>query len=86
VGGASHGGRLFRENVRGHLRFFWKHHGPAEAERVRRLLRVSLLLRGRLVRGERGAMYRDAARWLAANDVPAILQASRASPLRQPQR
>ena len=55
VGGASHGGRLFQENVRGHLRFFWKHHGPEEAERVRRLLRASLLLRGRLHRGERGA-------------------------------
>ena len=23
-----HGGRMFRENVRGHLRFFAKHHGP----------------------------------------------------------
>ncbi len=55
VGGASHGGRLFRENVRGHLRFFWKHRGPAEAERVRRLLRASLLLRGALYRSERGA-------------------------------
>jgi len=83
VGGASHGGRLFRENVRGQLRFFWKHRGPAEAERVRRLLRGALVLRGRLVRGERGAMYRDAARWLAANDVPAILQANAASPLSQ---
>ena len=51
----------FRENIRGHLRFFLKHHGPAEAERVRTLLRLSLALRGRIVRGQRGAMYRDAA-------------------------
>ena len=29
VGGASHGGRLFRENVRGHLRFLVKHRGDA---------------------------------------------------------
>ena len=29
VGGASHGGRLFRENVRGHLRFLAKHGGAA---------------------------------------------------------
>ncbi len=27
VGGASHGGRMFRENVRGHLRFLAKHRG-----------------------------------------------------------
>ena len=27
VSGASHGGRLFKENVRSHLRFFAKHHG-----------------------------------------------------------
>ena len=45
-GGASHGGRLFREHVRGHLRFLAKHHGAREAERARRLLRASLLLRG----------------------------------------
>ena len=73
VGGASHGGRLFQENVRGHLRFFWKHQGPEEAERVRRLLRASLLLRGRLHRGERGAMYRRVARWLGSGDVPALI-------------
>ena len=33
VGGASHGGRLYRDNLRGHLRFFLKHHGADEAER-----------------------------------------------------
>jgi N-acetylglucosaminyl-diphospho-decaprenol L-rhamnosyltransferase len=74
VGGASHGGRLFQENVRGHLRFFWKHHGPEEAERVRQLLRASLLLRGRLYRGERGAVYRRVARWLGSGDVPALIR------------
>jgi GT2 family glycosyltransferase len=74
VGGASHGGRLFRENVRGHLRFFWKHRGPDDAERVRRLLRVALLLRGRLYRGERGAVYRETARWLASGNVPALIE------------
>lgn len=73
VGGASHGGRLFQENVRGHLRFFWKHHGPEEAERARRLLRASLLLRGRLYGGERGATYRRVARWLGSGDVPALI-------------
>ncbi len=38
VGGASHGGRMFRENVRGHLRFLAKHRGLRDAERARRLL------------------------------------------------
>ena len=38
VGGASHGGTLYVENLRGHLRWFDKHRGPREAERVRRLL------------------------------------------------
>ena len=35
VGGASHGGRLYVENLRGHLRWFAKHRGVREAERVR---------------------------------------------------
>ncbi|MBA3788319.1 MAG: glycosyltransferase family 2 protein, partial [Actinobacteria bacterium] len=39
VGGASHGGRLYRENLRGHLRFIAKHRGGRSAERARRLLR-----------------------------------------------
>jgi N-acetylglucosaminyl-diphospho-decaprenol L-rhamnosyltransferase len=64
VGGATHGGRMFPENVRAHVRFFAKHHGPREAARVRHLLIVALRLRGLLFRGERGRMYRDAARSL----------------------
>jgi N-acetylglucosaminyl-diphospho-decaprenol L-rhamnosyltransferase len=64
VGGATHGGRMFTENLRGHLRFFAKHHGTEEAARARRLLILALRLRGLLFRGERGRMYRDAARSL----------------------
>ncbi len=74
VGGASHGGRLFRENVRGHLRYLRKHEGARTAERARRLLRASLRLRALLFRGERGAVYRDAAAWLASGDVDALLR------------
>jgi len=73
VGGASHGGRLYRENLRGHLRFLAKHRGLRDAERARRLLATALRLRGVLFRGERGAMYRDAAEWLAGGDVPSLL-------------
>jgi GT2 family glycosyltransferase len=64
VGGATHGGRMFVENVRGQARWFAKHRGPSEAERARRLLVVALRLRGLLFRGERGRMYREAARAL----------------------
>ncbi|HZR91561.1 MAG TPA: glycosyltransferase family 2 protein [Gaiellaceae bacterium] len=78
VGGASHGGRLFVENVRGHLRFLAKHRGRREAERARRLLLAALRLRGLLFRGERGRVYREAARWLASGSVEQLLAARRA--------
>jgi GT2 family glycosyltransferase len=64
VGGATHGGRMYVENVRGHVRWFAKHRGPREAARARRLLVAALRLRGVIFRGERGRMYREAARAL----------------------
>ena len=67
--GAAHGGRLFKDLVRGHVRFMAKHHGLRAAERTRRLLRFSLLLRGAVFCGERGQSYRDAARDLASAPV-----------------
>ena len=73
VGGASHGGRFFRENIRGQLRFLAKHRGMRYAERARRLLRVALRLRGVVFRGERGRQYREAAGWLGSGDVPTLL-------------
>jgi N-acetylglucosaminyl-diphospho-decaprenol L-rhamnosyltransferase len=74
VGAASHGGRMFRENVRGHLRFLAKHRGVRYAERARRLLRLALRLRGRVFRDERGRMYREAAEWLGSGRVPELLE------------
>jgi N-acetylglucosaminyl-diphospho-decaprenol L-rhamnosyltransferase len=71
--GASHGGRLFREQVKGHLRFLAKHRGEAYAERARRLLLVSLRLRGLVYRGARGASYRRTADWLASGPVRELL-------------
>jgi GT2 family glycosyltransferase len=73
VGGASHGGRLYVENLRGLLRFFAKHRGPREAERARRLLLAALRLRALVFRGERGERYRAGARFLASGDVQALL-------------
>jgi N-acetylglucosaminyl-diphospho-decaprenol L-rhamnosyltransferase len=73
VGGASHGGRLFREQVRSHLRFFAKHRGLGTAERARHLLRLALHLRSLLYPGERGRMYGDAARWLGSGSAASLL-------------
>ena len=73
VGGAAHGGRHFRENVGGHLRYLSLHGRPGEAERARRLLRASLLVRGRLYRGERGRLYREAAAWLGSGDAESLI-------------
>jgi N-acetylglucosaminyl-diphospho-decaprenol L-rhamnosyltransferase len=73
VGGASHGGRLYVENLRGILRVLAKHKGVREAERARLLLLVALRLRSLVFRGERGSVYRDGARFLASGDVRALL-------------
>ena len=74
VRGASHSGRLYRENLRGHLLFLTKHRGPKVAERARRLLLASLRLRGLVFRGERGRAYRDGATWLASADAATLVE------------
>jgi GT2 family glycosyltransferase len=76
VGGAStrqNWSPMFREQVRGHVRFLAKHHGRREAERARRLLAASLRLRGRLFRGDRGRGYAETARWLRGSSVEELL-------------
>jgi hypothetical protein len=75
LGGASHGGRLYVENLRGILRFMSKNRGPKDAERARLLLLWSLRLRALVFRGNRGRSYREGARFLASGDVPALLAA-----------
>ena len=74
VRGASHSGRLYRENLRGHLLFLWKHRGPKVAERARLLLLLSLRLRSFVFRGERGRAYRDGAAWLASGDAATLVR------------
>jgi GT2 family glycosyltransferase len=71
---ASHKGRMFVENLRGQLRFLHKHRGEAYAERARKLLLVALRLRGALIRGERGRMYREGAAWLSSGRVGDLLR------------
>jgi len=73
VGGASHGGALYVENLRGLLRFLAKHHGLREAERARRLLLAALRVRALVFRGARGERYRDGARFLASGDARSLL-------------
>jgi hypothetical protein len=73
VGAASHGGRMYVENLRGHLRFTAKHRGWKEAERVRRLLLVSLRLRSLVFCGERGAVYREGVRFLSSGSARTLI-------------
>jgi N-acetylglucosaminyl-diphospho-decaprenol L-rhamnosyltransferase len=77
VGGATttqNWGPMFREQVRGHLRFLADHRGERDAELARRVMLVALTVRGRLFRGERGAAYRSAARWLASGRTASLLE------------
>jgi N-acetylglucosaminyl-diphospho-decaprenol L-rhamnosyltransferase len=75
--GASHGGLMYRDNLRGHLRFLAKHRGEREAERARRLLLAALRLRALVFHGERRRTYRDAARWLGSGPVRTLLETRR---------
>jgi len=72
--GAAHGGRLFRELVRGHLRYFTKFHGAVAAERARRIMLAGTRARAVVYRGERAAVYRDTARWLASGSSATLLE------------
>ena len=76
VGGAStkqNWSPMFREQVRGHLRFLAKHQGAREAERARKLLRASLRLRGLLFPGDRGRTYAETAGWLGGSSLEELL-------------
>jgi N-acetylglucosaminyl-diphospho-decaprenol L-rhamnosyltransferase len=77
VGGATtaqNWGPMYREQLRGHLRFLAKHRGWREAERARRLLLASMRLRSVIFRGERRRTSAEAARWLARSSLPELLE------------
>jgi GT2 family glycosyltransferase len=79
VGGAStrqNWGPMYREQLRGHLRFIAKHRGAGEAERARRLMLVALRLRALVFRGDRRRTSAEAARWLRS-PVQALLESPR---------
>jgi N-acetylglucosaminyl-diphospho-decaprenol L-rhamnosyltransferase len=77
VGGAAHGGRMYRENLRGQLRFLAKHRGLEEAERARRLLLAGVRARAALFPAGRRDAYRDAAGWLASSSAAGLLRSGR---------
>jgi hypothetical protein len=59
---------MFRENVRGILRFVAKHEGARAAARTR-----WIVLAGCLLRAPRDRQYLRIARWLASGSVPELL-------------
>lgn len=65
VGGASHGGRLFVENAKGHLRYLALHAGDVAAHRARRVMRAGIRIRIVTSRGARREALREADRALA---------------------
>ena len=71
VGGASHGGRMYVENLRSHVRYAWKHRGPRAAERVRLLLLWSLRLRALVLRRE---SYREGIAFLSSGPAETLLR------------
>jgi hypothetical protein len=64
---------MYREQLRGHLRFLAKHGSQRDAERARRLLLASMRLRSVAFRGDRGRTSREAARWLAGGRAKDLL-------------
>jgi N-acetylglucosaminyl-diphospho-decaprenol L-rhamnosyltransferase len=76
VGGASTSldwAPMYREQIRGHLLFFAKHHGRRRAEQVRRLLVWAFRLRSLVFRGERRRLTRETRRWLSSGGIEALL-------------
>jgi N-acetylglucosaminyl-diphospho-decaprenol L-rhamnosyltransferase len=80
VGGASTSQvwpRMYREQLRSHLRFIAKHHGLQEAERGRRLLAAAMRVRALVFaivgRSDRRTLSLDAARWLRSGDAQMLL-------------
>ena len=77
VGGATTArdwGPMYREQLRGHLRFLAEHRGQTEAERARRLLLVAMLLRSVVFTGDRRKTSFAAARWLSGSSARELLE------------
>ena len=77
-GGASHGGRLYRENLRGHLLLpHASTAGSKVAERARRLLLAARCgCAASSFAASAAATYRDGAAWLASGDAATLVERS----------
>jgi hypothetical protein len=76
VGGASTGLRwdpMFRQQLRGHVLFFAKHHGRVQAAWARRIVIAGLVLRSACFPRGRRPVYRRAARWLLSTDLDTLI-------------
>jgi N-acetylglucosaminyl-diphospho-decaprenol L-rhamnosyltransferase len=73
--------RMYREQLRSHLRFLAKHHGLRQAERGRRLLAVAMRVRAAVFlvvrRPQRHRLSLDAATWLRSGDARSLIDESR---------
>jgi N-acetylglucosaminyl-diphospho-decaprenol L-rhamnosyltransferase len=69
--------RMYREQLRSHLRFLAKHYGLRTSERGRKLLLWAMRLRwvvfSVVLRGERARLSRESARWLRSATVASLL-------------
>jgi hypothetical protein len=69
--------RMYREQLRSHLRFLAKHHGLHQAERARRLLVFAMGVRAIVFalvgRGDRRRLSQDAAAWLWSRSARSLL-------------
>jgi N-acetylglucosaminyl-diphospho-decaprenol L-rhamnosyltransferase len=65
---------MYREQIRGHLRFFAKHYGRNRAELARKLLVSAFIVRSLVFRGERGRLTRETASWLTSGDAIALIE------------
>jgi GT2 family glycosyltransferase len=77
--------RMYREQLRGHLRLLAKHEGPQVAERARRYLTWAVRLRALASPREDRAAYTQAVAWLTSGDVVALLDANPAEAPRRAQ-
>ena len=70
---ASHGGRMFRENVRGHLRYLALHGRPGEAERAAGCCGHRSSSAAACTAASARASTGTAAAWLGSGDVDGLL-------------
>jgi len=68
--------RMYREQVRGHLRYLAKHEGVEAAETARRHLGRVLRLRLLVARGTQRRAYAEAVAWLASAPAGNLIEAA----------